>query len=81
MSYSGDETTVLVFGYCGSNVREKDWRCRKRGAQTIEARQGDLAGVTHVRQYQSFERMHALCFRELSGRISSFSPLHFHFPL
>jgi hypothetical protein len=25
---------LLVFGYCDNNVREKDWRCRKRGTLT-----------------------------------------------
>ena len=23
------------FGYCGKSVREKDWRCRKRGTQAM----------------------------------------------
>ena len=26
-------TFALVFGYCDNSVREKDWRCRKRGTQ------------------------------------------------
>ncbi len=50
----------LVFGYCDHSVRGKDWRCCKRGTQATLARQGDLAGVTHVRQRQSFERMYTL---------------------
>jgi hypothetical protein len=24
---------LLIFGYCDNSMREKDWRCRKRGTQ------------------------------------------------
>ncbi len=24
---------LRVFGYCDNSMREKDWRCRKRGTQ------------------------------------------------
>ncbi len=34
---------------------ELDWRCRKRGAQAMLARPGDVARVTRARQCQSFE--------------------------
>ena len=36
---------LYQFWFCENNVREQDWRCRKRG---------DLAGVTRVRQRHSF---------------------------
>ncbi len=49
---------------CDNSVREKDWRCHKRGIQATRARQGDLARVTRTRQYQRqwFERMHTNYF-------------------
>ncbi len=53
----------MVFGNCDNSVREKDWRCRKRGTQATRARQGDLGRVTRVRQRESFERAHILCLR------------------
>ncbi len=40
---------LLVFYFCDNSMREKDWRCCKRGMQATKARQGDLAGVTHAR--------------------------------
>jgi hypothetical protein len=39
---------MYFFDYCDHSLREKDWRCRKRGTQVTGARPGDLAGVTRA---------------------------------
>ncbi len=51
---------LLVVDDCDNSVREKGWRSPKRGTQVARARQGDVAGVTHARQRQSFA-VAALC--------------------
>ena len=39
----------LSYGmFSGNSVREKDWRCGKRGTQATRARQGDAATVRRV---------------------------------
>ena len=55
---SAKSTRVQRSGDCDDSVREKDWRCRKRGKGGAQARQSDLAGVARARQRHSFERMH-----------------------
>ncbi len=64
---------LLVFGYCDSSVREKDWRCRQRGAQVTRARhrrhrQDDLARVPRTRERLPFSRKRLLYY---SHRISN----------
>jgi hypothetical protein len=47
------------FGCCDNSVREKDWRCHKRGTLATRACLGDLAGVTRA---QPFSRVCTHCF-------------------
>ncbi len=62
-----------MIGYCDNIMREKDGRCGKRGMQVTAARQGVFAGVTLVRQRQSFSRMHGSHSNLLIVWFASFS--------
>ena len=59
-----------------NSTREKEWRCRKRGTQATCARQGDLAGVTHTRQCQSFVRMLTHCLSTSATPTAGFLSFH-----
>ena len=73
----GAQTMIEVFGYRygDTSVREKDWRCRKRGMHAAYACHGDLAGVTRARQCQPFLRLRTLLFGMLSQQNQHPNPM------